>query len=236
MGIELSIGGVIFDYPETSSEDWGEEATGWAEAVTEQINILSSIGDISPTVFVIPQVQANFTDITGLRFDNSFVKGAFVEYNIQRSSNTAGQKYAETGVLMLAFTSSDTSATGSITSISAAASAVVTSAAHGMSNGDQVIITGSNSTPSINGLHTISGVATNTFVVPVTTSGSGSAGTFTKTRWELTRYNGGSSGPTDGVTFIVKDNGQVQYTADSLDASGYQGKLRFRARVIRDPS
>lgn len=67
-------------------------------------------------------------------------------------------------------------ASGVISSISAASEAVVTSPAHGLLNGNKLIISGSNSTPSIDGVRTVSVIDANTFSVPVVTTVAGSAG------------------------------------------------------------
>lgn len=67
---------------------------------------------------------------------------------------------------------------GTITIISIASPGVVTSAAHGLSNGDTVHITGSDSTPSIDGARTVANVTTDTFTVGVNTSGAGTAGVW----------------------------------------------------------
>ena len=66
----------------------------------------------------------------------------------------------------------------SITGITntAANPTVVTATAHGLVNGDQVVISGSNSTPSIDGLWTISGATTNTFTIPVNVTVPGTRG------------------------------------------------------------
>ena len=76
---------------------------------------------------------------------------------------------------------------GSITAISVAAQAVVTSATHGLQSGDSITISSTNSTPNINGTYTVGAnplteivvLTTDTFSVPVTTTGSGTTGTFT---------------------------------------------------------
>ena len=73
----------------------------------------------------------------------------------------------------------------SITNISVANPTVVTVANHGYQNGDSVNISGSNSTPIIDGDWVVSNVTTNTFTVPVNVTGSGSAGTVTKTSSRL---------------------------------------------------
>jgi hypothetical protein len=53
---------------------------------------------------------------------------------------------------------------------------VVTSLAHGLSTGASVTITGSNSTPSIDGTYTISSATTDTFTIPVNVTVAGTAG------------------------------------------------------------
>jgi hypothetical protein len=72
------------------------------------------------------------------------------------------------------------SQTGSISNISVAAKAVITSTAHGLTSGDRVLISSSNSTPSINGSHTISVIDANSFSIDFTTTVSGSTGTWNK--------------------------------------------------------
>jgi hypothetical protein len=61
----------------------------------------------------------------------------------------------------------------------AAATVVTTTLAHGLLTGDTVTITGSNSTPSINGVRTVTVLSTTTFSIPVTVTTAGSAGTVT---------------------------------------------------------
>lgn len=68
---------------------------------------------------------------------------------------------------------------GAINAISADLKAVVTSPSHGLSSG-KIILTGSNSTPSIDGVHTIIVIDANTFSVDVTTTISGTSGTWVK--------------------------------------------------------
>jgi len=66
---------------------------------------------------------------------------------------------------------------GNISGITAANPAVVTlDAGHGLETGATVTITGTNSTPAIDGTHTITKVAADEFSVPVTTTGTGNVG------------------------------------------------------------
>jgi hypothetical protein len=70
-------------------------------------------------------------------------------------------------------------AVGTITSISATNPTTVTVAAHGLATGDQVTITGSNSTPSIDGAWTVTVTGANTFTIPVAVTVAGTTGTVT---------------------------------------------------------
>ena len=54
---------------------------------------------------------------------------------------------------------------------------VVTTGTHGLVTGNQITITGSNSTPTIDGEHTITFVSSTTFSVPVNVTVAGTAGT-----------------------------------------------------------
>lgn len=69
---------------------------------------------------------------------------------------------------------------GAISNISVANPTVITSNNHNLSNGDKVSITGSNSTPSIDGIHTISVIDNNTFSINVNVTVLGSIGSWTK--------------------------------------------------------
>lgn len=64
-----------------------------------------------------------------------------------------------------------------ISSISMANPSVIqTTAPHGLNNGDQIIVTNSNSTPSIDGIHTITRVSSTEFSIPVNVTTAGTRG------------------------------------------------------------
>lgn len=67
-----------------------------------------------------------------------------------------------------------------ITAISLANPTVITSAGHGLATGTSILISGSNSTPSVDGLHTIINTGTNTFTIPVNVTIAGTTGGWTK--------------------------------------------------------
>jgi hypothetical protein len=91
-----------------------------------------------------------------------------------------------------------------ITNITAAVAAVVTTSPnHGLSSGNTVLIQGSNSTPSIDGLRVVTVLSVNTFSVAVNTSVSGSAGVATpQNPVDVVRSN-------DSVVAIFKDPASV---------------------------
>jgi hypothetical protein len=63
---------------------------------------------------------------------------------------------------------------------------VITSTNHGLSNGDTVYITGSNSTPTIDGQRTVTVTGTNTFTVPVNVTTAGTTGEWLgQTEYEI---------------------------------------------------
>jgi hypothetical protein len=74
---------------------------------------------------------------------------------------------------------STTNQSGVITNISATGPSVLTSAGHNLVSGNVIKITGSNSSPSVDGFYPITVVDTNTFSIPITVMGSGTQGTWT---------------------------------------------------------
>jgi len=68
---------------------------------------------------------------------------------------------------------------GNITGNTAAVSTVITSVAHGLSEGDTIAIVDTNSIPVIDGTYSISGVTPNTFIIPATVTTPGTSGTWT---------------------------------------------------------
>lgn len=88
-------------------------------------------------------------------------------FYIVANSDVAGESF-----------SPDISPTNDITSNSLANPTVITSTAHGLSTGDQVVISGSNSTPSIDGVFTVTVITVNTFSIPVNVTVAGTQGAF----------------------------------------------------------
>lgn len=102
MSVALVVNGVTYQYPTTSDESWGTEATDWAVAITAQINSLIVPGDLGPTVLVtIANGQATPANITSLAFDSATIRSAQVQYYAYRTYNSGTQEVIESGTLFL---------------------------------------------------------------------------------------------------------------------------------------
>jgi hypothetical protein len=90
MSKKLQVGDEIFEYPVNGSSNYGEEATGWADEVTEALKEVKGPGDISTTETILSGTSG---DIAGLQFDTSFVQRVFIEGLLKREFNTSPTKY-----------------------------------------------------------------------------------------------------------------------------------------------
>jgi hypothetical protein len=107
---------------------------------------------------------------------------------------------------------------GTLSAISIANPAVCTCPGHELETGNSIQIVGSNSTPTIDGLQTVTVIDENTFTVPVTTTGQGARGVFAVSRTEF--YSG------NGSTALVLRHRPVQSITNVWeDQTGYFGTL-----------
>lgn len=77
MSKNLIVRDEVFEYPDTGDINYGEEATGWAEAITSIAREISGPGDIPTTeVQLIGTLNGNFVEgnVNRLVFDTSFVQ------------------------------------------------------------------------------------------------------------------------------------------------------------------
>lgn len=94
---------------------------------------------------------------------------------------------------------------------------VVTSYGHGLQTGDSITISGSNSTPTIDGARTVTRISDDTFSVPVNVTTAGTAGYFSKTFTEF--YDG------TGTPYLKLKQRPVQsITTVHEDSDGYFGE------------
>jgi len=92
--------------------------------------------------------------------------------------NLANKIDSDTGPSDNNYYSTIQSKSGSITNIAISTSAIITSNNHGLFSGRKVTISGSNCTPSIDGNYEVTVIDSNTFIVPVNVTISGTAGSW----------------------------------------------------------
>jgi hypothetical protein len=88
MSKKLVVREEVFEYPDTGDINYGEEATGWAEEITDIAAEISGPGDIPTTEVVLTgTLNGDFVEgnVTGLNFDTSFVQRILVEGFITRN-------------------------------------------------------------------------------------------------------------------------------------------------------
>jgi len=136
-------------------------------------------------------------------------------------------------------------ASGSITANSQANPTVVTSTAHGLQTGDKVTITGSNSTPVIDGLRTVTVTDADHFTVPVNVTVAGTAGTWTFESDAQNREIGterryyilvdAPSGVDDGRSHVFAPSSDGKHTWDDYVFPA-DGSYTLRLRDMEDDS
>jgi hypothetical protein len=93
----LQVGNEIFKYPVLQDGIWGEEATAWAEAVTDALQNVQGPNDILPTSSTLNNNQTTFQDIPGLAFDVSDVLTVTISYFVERIYDTGTTTVTENG-------------------------------------------------------------------------------------------------------------------------------------------
>lgn len=158
---------------------------------------------------------SSFTGACSLRPDVCYESGASLKtWSAIDMKSAAATQWARTNLSLLASEWTDRATTKTITSITKAAAAVVTtSASHGLSTGDLVYIKNSNSSTSIDGYQTVTNLTATTFSVPVDTSGGASAGT-------------------SGTMYVISRSLNFRYGRNLTGTSGGPGLLGY-TRVTR---
>jgi len=121
MAIQLTVNNQIFDYPENGEQPgWGEDATAWAEAVTDLLQTLQGDNDIPLTSFTILDGQTN-QNVTGLVFNLTQVTQFQIEYFIQRNGTATA---VETGIIQGVWDGTNISFSQETTSVDSVATEV----------------------------------------------------------------------------------------------------------------
>lgn len=112
MPTELTISNQTYNYPVAGeSPGWGEDATAWAEAVTDVLATVSGPGDIGVTSATIANNQSSASNVSGLLFDSAVVRGATINYTVYRTSTTIATPKAEKGTIEVSYDGSSWSLT-----------------------------------------------------------------------------------------------------------------------------
>jgi len=104
MSKNLQIGNEIYEYPVQGDGSWGEEATAWAEGVTEALQTVQGPNDVLLSTALLTNNQTSPTDVSGLAFNTSQVLSVQVDYFIKREGSTI---LVESGTLEANFDGSD---------------------------------------------------------------------------------------------------------------------------------
>jgi hypothetical protein len=100
----LIINNTPYNYPTSGDEPgWGNEATGWAEGVTNVLSDLLGPNDILETAFNVANNQNTPADITGLIFNAASVRGADIYYSVFRVSTDNPSGHTEKGLIQLVY-------------------------------------------------------------------------------------------------------------------------------------
>ena len=107
MSVPLTVSNFTYNYPSPNDNPpWGTDATAWAVAVTAALNSVIGPGDILPTSSIVLNNQSGVTNLAGLSFDPTVVRGAIIEYCIYRVTTApSAQAVAEVGSMELVYKS-----------------------------------------------------------------------------------------------------------------------------------
>lgn len=107
MGIPLTVGGIIYDFPVTNSELWGTSVTDWAEAVSAQLNTVTVPGDIGPVTLVnIANNQASPVNVPSFVLDPALIRSGTAEYYVWRLTTGPSSELSEAGIFTFLYNDS----------------------------------------------------------------------------------------------------------------------------------
>lgn len=197
-------------------------------AVLSNVNAFSITGDVANTSTIISNVSDTASLVVGMTITGTNISSDTTITAITGTDSIVISA-AATGTLaggtlevselldqdpgdeqQLVYEDNPKQFSGTITGNTVAASTVVTSTAHGLSTGDVITISGSNSTPTINGSRVVTVLTANTFSIPVTVTILGSAGT-----WLFSDLTNGYISVTDIIPESFRTGGAYLYTNEN---------------------
>ena len=222
MATTITIRSTDYSLPQQGENPkWGEQLSDIIEALADGLNDVQGEADILETSASILNTVGS-KNIIGLAFDTSNVRSCVTSYNLSRKiTKTISTIPTGTGTILITCAHN-----------------------HDLYTDDEVTITGSNSTPSIDGTYTITKNSDTTFTItigtPVTVAGnvaefeielleSGEiALNYGKQGWGMSIESLGDS----KVKIDFNSSGQGTYEPTVLDGSSYTGTIRFLAKAI----
>lgn len=204
VGSGIPVGAVIMTIVSASEVTISANATATASNVSLEFQDRFTLGgvnywagstqDVTTNQFFVdesstPAQNINLTAVNLIEIINTSASNTTIyAYYISSLEDLPGQiLFEERAIGGAAFTANSTAGssfspplptTKFITANSMANPTVVTSAGHGLTTGQEILIAGSNSTPTINGTRTVTEINANTFSIPVNVTVAGTAGNF----------------------------------------------------------
>ena len=107
MAKTLIVNNTSYLYPSPGEDPgWGEEATGWAEEVTDVLSSLLGPDDILETTFNVNNNISVDTNVNGLSFNTGTVRSVNIQYSLYRVSDSTPSGNAESGIISLVYDNS----------------------------------------------------------------------------------------------------------------------------------
>ena len=100
----LSIDDINYPFPEQSDDPpWGKKVFNWAKAITNKVTGISGADDIVNGSATINNNVSSVTNISGLSFSTTTVRGATIAYTVYRTSTTISTPKAEEGEINISY-------------------------------------------------------------------------------------------------------------------------------------
>jgi hypothetical protein len=171
----------------------GEDGANHAYGVRDGSGNLQN-GGASLQISISDTNQVRSMPIVGTGTDGltAFTNASFdaMEFYIKHTSASANQRKKIYAMCMEVEEDGQAAIGGALTNTVADNTVVTTTVSHLLTTGDKVSITGSNSTPAIDGTFVVTVLSGTTFSIAVTTTGAGTAGTVRKIMANPMRMHG----------------------------------------------
>lgn len=108
MSRNLQVGNRIFEYAiQGTTDGWGEDASAWAQAVTDALATVQGPNDILATSATLLNNQAALVAVAGLAFNTAEVLAIDIDYVITRTYDAGATVVTESGKIKGSFNGTD---------------------------------------------------------------------------------------------------------------------------------